>query len=185
MTDRQTTLSDIVDDVLTGCKSKNPQVREGSLKFLLRSLQTTTDAPGKDQIKPMAESLVSLLSDSLEPVRTSAAECLGTMMKILGERTFNPFIENVPELQMAKVKDAFGRAEIKYKAGGAKAASTSKAPAAAPIKKVRTSRIKISVTVFDADCTGANRQTQWHSSLSAKTRAILTAHQSVRQVQRW
>lgn len=85
----------------------------------------------------MAETLVSLLSDGLEPVRTCAAECLGTMMKILGERTFNPFIEGVPELQMAKVKDAFGRAEIKYRAGGAKPAPAASRPAAAvPVKKV-------------------------------------------------
>lgn len=84
----------------------------------------------------MAETLVSLLGDSLEPVRTSAAECLGTMMKILGERTFNPYIEKVPELQMAKVKDAFARAEIKYKAGGGKAAPAPKPPVGAPAKKV-------------------------------------------------
>lgn len=57
-------------------------------------------------------------------------------MKILGERTFNPYIEKVPELQMAKVKDAFGRAEIKYKAGGAKAAPAPKTATAAPVKKV-------------------------------------------------
>jgi cytoskeleton-associated protein 5 len=128
-------MTDIVDDVLNGCKSKNPQVKEGTLKFLLRSLQTTTDAPGKDQIKPMAEALVVLLGDSAEPVRSSAAECLGTMMKILGERTFNPYVEKVPELQMAKVKDAFARAEIKYKAGGGKA-PVSKPAASAPVKKV-------------------------------------------------
>lgn len=109
------------------------------MKFLLRSLQTTPDAPGKDQIKPMAETLVSLLGDSLEPVRTSAAECLGTMMKILGERTFNPYVENVAELQMAKVKDAFARAEIKYQAGGSKAVPAAKPSAAAPAKKVSSS----------------------------------------------
>jgi cytoskeleton-associated protein 5 len=132
----QTTLSDIVDDILTGCKSKNPQVKEGTLKFLHRSLQSTTDAPGKDQIKPLAEVLVTLLGDSAEPVRSSAADCLGTLMKILGERTFNPYVEKVPELQMAKVKDAFGRAEIKYKAGGKAAAPKAAASASAPVKKV-------------------------------------------------
>ncbi|OCF75746.1 microtubule Associated protein [Kwoniella mangroviensis CBS 8886] len=131
-----TSLSDIVEDVLNNLKSKNPQVKEGTLKFLLRSLQTTTEAPGKDQIKPIAESLVSLLGDGAEPVRTNAAECLGTMMKILGERVFNPFIEGVGELQMTKVRDAFGRAEIKYRAGGAakpaaKAPGISKPPATA------------------------------------------------------
>ncbi|KAK8854575.1 hypothetical protein IAR55_003314 [Kwoniella newhampshirensis] len=113
-----TTLSDCVEDILASLKSKNPQVKEGTLRFLHRSLQTTRDAPSKDQIKPLAETLVVLLGDSGEPVRATAAECLGTLMKILGERVFNPFIEGVGELQMAKVKDAFGRAEIKYKAGG-------------------------------------------------------------------
>lgn len=68
----------------------------------------------------MAEALVALLSDSAEPVRTAAAECLGTMMKIIGERAFNPYVENVPEIQLAKVRDAFARAEIKYRVGGAK-----------------------------------------------------------------
>nr|XP_031863914.1 uncharacterized protein CI109_000558 [Kwoniella shandongensis]KAA5530986.1 hypothetical protein CI109_000558 [Kwoniella shandongensis] len=113
-----TTLSDCMEDILTSLKSKNPQVKEGTLKFLHRSLQTTRDAPSKDQVKPLAETLVVLLGDSGEPVRATAAECLGTLMKILGERVFNPYIEGVGELQMAKVKDAFGRAEIKYKAGG-------------------------------------------------------------------
>ncbi|TXT09213.1 hypothetical protein VHUM_02687 [Vanrija humicola] len=129
-----TTLQDIVEDVLTQLKSKNPQVKEGTLNFLHRSLKATLDAPGKDQVKPMAEALVALLSDSAEPVRTAAAECLGTMMKILGERAFNPFIENVPEIQMAKVKDAFGRAEIKYKVGGVKkpAPKAAAPPAKAP-----------------------------------------------------
>ncbi|ORY29668.1 armadillo-type protein [Naematelia encephala] len=137
------TLSDIVEDVLTALKSKNPQVKEGALKFFHRSLCTTLNAPGKDQVKPIAEALVSLLSDSAEPVRTSAAECLGTMMKILGERAFNPFIEGVAELQMAKVKDAFGRAEIRYR-GGAKpsgpnpaAGAIRKAPAVGPARPAR------------------------------------------------
>lgn len=91
----------------------------------------------------MAEALVALLSDSAEPVRTAAAECLGTMMKILGERTFNPYIENVSEIQMTKVKDAFGRAQIKYRTGGPKAgtkppaarAPAAAAPSKAPVRK--------------------------------------------------
>ena len=116
-------------------KSKNPQVRENTLKFLHRSLQTTTDAPGKDNIKPLAESLVTLLGDSVEPVRSCAAECLGTMMKIIGERAFNPYIEGVGEIQMNKVKEAFGKAEIKYRAGGAKAAKPQPTKAAAPPTK--------------------------------------------------
>lgn len=111
---------------MTALKSKNPQVKAGTLGFLHRSLKETTEAPGKDHIKPMAESLVALLTDSAEPVRAAAAECLGTMMKILGERAFNPYVESIPEIQMNKIKDAFATAEIRYKPGGAR-----KAPAAA------------------------------------------------------
>lgn len=129
-------MQDIAEDVLTSLKSKNPQVKEGTLKFLHRSLQTTLDAPGKDQVKPLAEALVSLLGDSAEPVRSTAAECLGTIMKIIGERAFNPYVENVQEIQMAKVKDAFGRAEIKYRPGGMKKPAAGPRPAAAPSKKV-------------------------------------------------
>jgi cytoskeleton-associated protein 5 len=144
--DDQVPFSEIVDDVLISAKSKNPQVKEGTLRFLQRSLCATTDLPTKEQIKPLAQALVALLGDSAEPVRSGAADCLGTMMKLLGERTFNPYIENVAELQMTKVKDAFEKAEIKYKAGGAKAPA--KAPAvakAAPIAAKKVSRILMNI----------------------------------------
>ena len=120
--------AEIVEDVLAAAKSKNPQVREGTLKYLLRCLQTTTDLPGKDHVKPIAETLVTALGDSVEPVRSASAECLGTMMKLLGERAFNPYIEKVGEIQMTKVKDAFEKAEIKYKTGGTKSAPKASAP---------------------------------------------------------
>ena len=58
-------------------------------------------------------------------------------MRILGERAFNPYIEGVGDLQMAKVKDAFSKAEIRYRQGGAaKAPGTLAKPAAASVKKV-------------------------------------------------
>lgn len=121
--------------MLTAVKSKNPQVKAGTLGFLHRSLKVTTEAPGKDHIKPMAEALVALLTDSAEPVRSAAAECLSTMMKILGERAFNPYVENIPEIQMTKIKEAFATAEIKYRPGGAKKPPAARAPAARPTAK--------------------------------------------------
>jgi cytoskeleton-associated protein 5 len=167
-------ISEIVEDVLTAAKSKNPQVREGTLKFLLRALQSTTTAPGKDQVKPMAETLVAALGDSVEPVRSAAAECLGTMMKLIGERAFNPYIEGVGEIQMTKVKDAFGKAEIKYRAGGAAkpVAKPAAKPAGVPaVKKVRGLHAKRGPRL-----TSANAE--------ASRATVFTTHQSVRQVWR-
>lgn len=69
-------------------------------------------------------------------MRSTAAECLGTMMKILGERAFNPYVENIQEIQMAKVKDAFGRAQIKYRPGGTKKPAAGPRPVAVPSRKV-------------------------------------------------
>lgn len=80
-----------------------------------------------------------LLGDSVEPVRAVAADCLGAMMKILGERAFNPFMEGVGELQMAKVKEAFAKAEIRYRAGGAKAG---------PSKPITSAPKKVSMPMF-------------------------------------
>lgn len=64
-------------------------------------------------------------------------------MKILGERAMNPYTEGVSELQMAKVKEALERVEIKYKAGGATArpkvlAAGPSAPVTRPMAKVST-----------------------------------------------
>lgn len=117
----------------------------------------------------MAEALVALLGDSVEPVRSSAAECLGTTMKILGERAFNPYIEGVGEIQMGKVKDAFEKAEIKFKAGGAKVppkAAVKSAPGkAAPGAVKKASRESL------------QREAIPDVSACRKTYAILSAHQ--------
>ncbi|WVR09379.1 hypothetical protein IAU60_006446 [Kwoniella sp. DSM 27419] len=128
----------VMPGVLERLKERKANVTDALGKALdALFLTNTLDAPGKDQVKPMAEALVALLGDSAEPVRSTAAECLGTMMRILGERAFNPYVEGVGELQMAKVKDAFARAEIRYKAGGAKAPAKPALGAAKPPATVK------------------------------------------------
>lgn len=98
----------------------------------------------------MATTLVTMLGDSVEPVRSTAAECLGTLMKILGERAFNPYVEGVGDIQMGKVKDAFARAEINYRAGGAKPAPVA-ASKAAPAAAKKVCQPQWSVACADGD----------------------------------
>ncbi len=62
----QTTLPDVINDVLPALSSKNPQVKEGSLKFLSRCFSTSTVPPAPAQVKPVSEALASLLEDSFE-----------------------------------------------------------------------------------------------------------------------
>lgn len=115
----QTTLTEITEDVLNALKTKNPQVKEGAARFLARSLSAAKVPPAKGDVKPIAETLVALLEDSYEPARAAAADGLGALLKIVGERQLNPFLDPLDDLRKAKVKEASERATVKCKVGTA------------------------------------------------------------------
>ncbi|KAF8709603.1 Microtubule associated protein, partial [Rhizoctonia solani] len=130
-----TTLPEVTEDILNSLKSKNPQVKEGTLKFLNRSLATTRIPPAKDDVKPLSTQLAALLEDSDEKVRTGAAEGLGLTMKIVGERALNPVMESMDDIRKAKVKEAFEKAQVKCKATAAPPPKPPPAAVAPPKKK--------------------------------------------------
>lgn len=115
----KTTLSDIIGDITPSLSSKNPQVKEGALKFLSRCLATATVPIQPPQVKPLAESLAALLGDSFEGARVEAATSLGTLMKMVGERPLNAIMDSIDDLRKAKVKDAYEKATVKSKVGTA------------------------------------------------------------------
>ncbi|THH06772.1 hypothetical protein EW145_g3859 [Phellinidium pouzarii] len=128
-----TTLPDVLENILTVLGSKNPQVKEGTLKFLGRCLSASTIPPVAPQVKPLSEALAALLEDSFEGARSDAAICLGTLMKIVGERPLNAIMDQLAEVRKVKVKEAFEKATVKCKAGGAPPPRA--APANAPSKQ--------------------------------------------------
>lgn len=72
-------------------------------------------------------------------------------MKMVGERPLNAVIDPVAEVRKAKIREAFEKATVKCKAGGApppKAAPPSK-PAAAPAKKAPGAKAKPASPVQD------------------------------------
>lgn len=122
---------------------KNPQVKEGTLKFVGRCLSTSTVPPAQAQVKPISEALASLLEDQFEGARNEAAISLGTLMKIVGERPLNAIMDQLADVRKVKVKEAYEKATVKCKAGsgpapkaappaGAAKAPTKKAPASKP-----------------------------------------------------
>jgi protein STU2 len=106
-------LTDVLEEIQEGLKHKNPQVKTESLRFLVRCLCTAPFAPTKSETSIIGESCAKLLGDTFEPVRTAAAEALGTLMKIVGERAMIQFLEGVDDIRKAKIKEAFEKAEIK------------------------------------------------------------------------
>ncbi|KAI0781028.1 ARM repeat-containing protein [Trametes elegans] len=129
-----TTLADILPDVLPALNSKNPQVKEGTLKFIARSLSTSPAAIPVPQIKPLSDALASLLEDSFEGARNEAAVCLGTLMKMVGERPLNALMDGLADVRKAKVKEAYDNAKVKAKAGSGPPPKPAAAAKAAPAK---------------------------------------------------
>lgn len=126
-------------------KSKNPQVKEGTLKFLGRSLASATSPIPSPQIKPLADTLAILLEDGFEGARNEAATCFGTLMKMVGERPLNATMESLPDLRKAKIKEALEKATVKCKAGG----PPPRAPAGPASKKAPS--VAVSKTAIKED----------------------------------
>ncbi|KAM0334996.1 hypothetical protein ACHAQA_000030 [Verticillium albo-atrum] len=110
-----TSLTDCMEDIVACLSHKNPQVKEGTMKFLIRCLRTTRDVPSKPEIGTIVESGKKLLSESSEGLRSGGAEVLGTIMKIIGERAMNPHLEGLDEIRKTKIKEFFETAEVKAK----------------------------------------------------------------------
>lgn len=131
-----TDLSECLEDITTYLSNKNPQVKEGTMKFLIRCLRTTRDVPTKPEIASICESGKKLLSESSPALRDGGAEILGTVMKIIGERGMTPHLEGLDDIRKTKVKEFFETAEVKAKEKPKAAPPPPKPAAAAPRKVV-------------------------------------------------
>ncbi|SNX84562.1 related to STU2 - Microtubule-associated protein (MAP) of the XMAP215/Dis1 family [Melanopsichium pennsylvanicum] len=123
--------SEILEHIFTGIKHKNPAVKTESIRFLVRCLRTTKVAPAKADIKPIGDALVTAMADGSPDVRDAGAAGLGTLMKLIGERPMNLFLEGLDDIKKGKIQEEYKTAEVKVKMGGA-AASSSTAPARRP-----------------------------------------------------
>ena len=112
---RSTGLTDCLEDILEFLKHKNPQVKLETLKFLIRCLKTTREAPSKPETKSIADAATKLLTESSEVTRSGGAEALGTLMKIMGERTMGQYLEGLDDIRKTKIKEYFDAAEVKAK----------------------------------------------------------------------
>lgn len=110
-----TSLSDCLEEIFEFLKHKNPQVKLETLRFLTRCLKTTRDAPSKPEVKAIADAATKLLTESTEATRSGGAEILGTLMKIMGERAMNPYMDGLDDIRKAKIKEYFDVAEVKAK----------------------------------------------------------------------
>ena len=110
-----TNLAECLEEILEFLKHKNPQVKQGTMNFLIRCLQNTREVPSKADVKSIAEAAIKLLSESSEVIRSGGAEILGTLMKIMGERAMNPFVDGLDDIRKKKIKEYFETVQVKAK----------------------------------------------------------------------
>lgn len=130
-----TSLTECLEDILAFLVHKNPQVKEGTMKFLVRCLRTTRDVPSKAEIGQMVDTAKKLLAESSPALRDGGAEIIGTIMKIIGERAMNPHMEGLDDIRRGKVKEFCETAEVKAKEKP-KAPPPAAKPPPGPTKKV-------------------------------------------------
>lgn len=108
-----TNLSAMQEDLLAALESKNPSVKEETVRFLTRCFcKSTPAALPKTFLKPICGSLLKRMDDTSGPVRDATAEALGTLLKVMGERPLNPYVEQLDKIKMDKVKECAEKAEI-------------------------------------------------------------------------
>ncbi|SGZ22076.1 BQ5605_C022g09426 [Microbotryum silenes-dioicae] len=123
-------MNEIVEDIVTFAKDKNPSVKEQTIKWCTRCLKVVPSPPQRSDIDQLIAVLSLALADSAEPVRIAAAEALGYLMKVCGERAMGGKIEELDDLRKAKVKEAYEKAETKCTNGGGRGGAVRTAPAA-------------------------------------------------------
>lgn len=132
-----TGLSELLEEIVEFLKHKNPAVKEGTVKFLIRCLKTTRDVPAKPEVTTIVEAAKKLFAESSEVLRSGGAEVFGTLMKIMGERPMAAHLDGLDEVRKTKIKEYFDVAEVKAKDKPKPPPAAPKAaPAAAPKKMV-------------------------------------------------
>ncbi|XP_074041153.1 protein mini spindles-like isoform X1 [Leptinotarsa decemlineata] len=122
----------ILEDVTEALNNKNPSVKTETCSFLARAFcRTLPTAVNKKLLKAICTPLIKTINESDPAVRESAAEALGTLMKLVGEKAIAPFLVELEKdnLKMAKIKENCDKAVILVKVSGVKKERAATAPA--------------------------------------------------------
>lgn len=152
------TLENIQEDLLEALNNKNPSIKAETCLFLgkthsfctslykalicskfisARAFTKTLPAVfNKKLLKTFVVALLKTLNESDPAVRDASAEALGTLLKLIGEKTVSPHLVDVDALKMAKIKECADRAVIVVKVPSVAKARPATAPAKPAAKEV-------------------------------------------------
>ncbi|XP_070169214.1 protein mini spindles isoform X3 [Polyergus mexicanus] len=109
----------ILEDTLAALENKNPAVKAETAAYLARCFARTPPANfNKKLLKSYTSALLKTLNEPDPTVRDNSAEALGTAMKLIGEKAMMPFLTDIDNLKMTKIKECADKAVILVKITG-------------------------------------------------------------------
>ncbi|XP_034182971.1 msps cytoskeleton-associated protein 5 isoform X1 [Osmia lignaria lignaria] len=118
----------ILEDSVAALENKNPAVKAETAAYLARCFsRTPPPSLNKKLLKAYTTILLKTLNEPDPTVRDCSADALGTAMKLIGEKSMMPFLTDLDNLKMTKIKECAEKAVIHVKIP-----STSKAAAERP-----------------------------------------------------
>ncbi|CAA22843.1 TOG/XMAP215 microtubule plus end tracking polymerase Alp14 [Schizosaccharomyces pombe] len=109
-------LDDLAELIASFAGNKNPQIKSSCFSLFSRSFSNMTSLPSKFTVDTCAKACVPGVSDTFEPVRSAAAEALGVLMKLVGERAINQYLSPLDDIRKSKIRSFYETATVKAKA---------------------------------------------------------------------
>ncbi|CAF1062139.1 unnamed protein product [Didymodactylos carnosus] len=101
-----TNLEQMSETTMSMLSHKTPCVRQYTQQFLTKcfAMATTTTLP-KKVLKVYLQALIKNMSEADSGVRETAAESIGTLWKNLSEKNVQPYLTDMDELKLNKIKE--------------------------------------------------------------------------------
>lgn len=101
-------------------------MKEQAFKVLNRALCTGKSAFSlKTDFKPLTDALLPGLDDSTPVVREAAAQALGTLNKVVGDRPMAAVLDGLDDIKRKKISEYAGKAVIKHQTRAAASVAAS------------------------------------------------------------
>ncbi|XP_048511351.1 protein mini spindles isoform X1 [Athalia rosae] len=137
-----TNIEAILEDVSIALENKNPSVKAETAAFVARCFaRTPPTSLNKKLLKAYTGILIKTLNEPDPTVRDYSADAVGTAMKLVGEKAILPFLADLDNLKMAKIKECSEKAVIIVKLPIARK-GTGDRPNTAPAKIESPSKLK-------------------------------------------
>eukprot|EP00105_Crassostrea_gigas_P004699 XP_011417995.1 PREDICTED: cytoskeleton-associated protein 5-like [Crassostrea gigas] len=123
------TLDSVLEDIVAALENKNPSIKAETASFLARCFaKSSMSTLPKKLLKSFCTSLIKTVADTAPEVRDASFLALGTAMKVVSEKHIMPFLVDVDNLKMQKIKEACDTVVLLNMKGEPRAGQTASKP---------------------------------------------------------